>query len=214
MKDLIILGAGGVGGFLAHNLKLFSEHYNLIGFLDDDPEKNDKEMFGSKVLGEISQIEKYNNEKLSVGFGIAFPSIKKIILDKLSHLDINFPSFISQNAWLAPNIQVGKGVIIYPCVSINYNCIIDDFAVLNMNCALGHDCKVGKYSSLAPGVNLAGYTKIGNCVEVGIGACSIQNINIGNNSIIGGQAIVTKNIPDNAVVVGNPGRIMKYNEAP
>ena len=52
--------------------------------------------------------------------------------------------------------------------------------------------------------------KIGDNVIIGAGAKVLGPINIGNNVTIGANAVVTKDIPDNAVVVGNPGKIIKY----
>ena len=49
-------------------------------------------------------------------------------------------------------------------------------------------------------------------VTVGAGAKVLGPIKIGNNVTIGANAVVTKDIPDNAVVVGNPGKIIKYKE--
>lgn len=51
---------------------------------------------------------------------------------------------------------------------------------------------------------------IGNNVKVCAGAILIGNIKIGNNVIIGAGSVVVKDIPDNAVVVGNPARIIRY----
>ncbi len=45
---------------------------------------------------------------------------------------------------------------------------------------------------------------------IGPGALVIGKIRIGNNVAIGGNAVVSKDIPDNAVVVGNPGSIVSY----
>ena len=61
MKDLIIIGAGNVGGFLALNQDLFTDKYNIIGFLDDDVAKIGKIFCGLKVLGKISSLKDYKN---------------------------------------------------------------------------------------------------------------------------------------------------------
>lgn len=53
--------------------------------------------------------------------------------------------------------------------------------------------------------------KIGNDVTVGANVVIIGAVNIGNNVIIGAGSVVVKDVPDNAVVVGNPARIIKYN---
>jgi len=53
---------------------------------------------------------------------------------------------------------------------------------------------------------------IGNNVYVGSNVVIIGGITIGNNVVIGAGTVVVKDIPDNAVVVGNPARIVKFIE--
>lgn len=53
---------------------------------------------------------------------------------------------------------------------------------------------------------------IGRNVEIGANVSIIGNIHIGNNVVIGAGAVINKDVPDNAVVVGNPFRIIRYNE--
>ena len=55
-----------------------------------------------------------------------------------------------------------------------------------------------------------GIPEIGDRVYIGPGAKIFGKISIGNNVAIGANAVVSKSIPDNAVVVGNPGRIVGY----
>lgn len=52
---------------------------------------------------------------------------------------------------------------------------------------------------------------IGNNVSIYTGAIIIGDISIGNNCVIGAGSVVTKSIPDNCVVVGNPAKIIKQN---
>lgn len=206
MEKLLIIGAGSVGGFIANNLELFKDKYEIIGFLDDDPLKIGKKFFGYPVLGSTDRLKQYENIKINLAIGIAFPKIKKAIISKVNQAKFYFPSFVSKNAWHSKNVKIGNGVIIYPGVSINYNSVVEDFVVINMNCAIGHDCLISKYSALAPGSNLAGHTRLLEGVDFGIGAATKQNLTIGEYSRIGGNAFITKNIPPNSTVIGIPGR--------
>lgn len=209
-RDLIIIGAGSVGGHVACNLEDYSSEYNLLGFLDDDKSKTCKDFVGYPVLGRIDSIINYSTT-ISIVIGIAFPSIKFKIVERLTYLGYNnFPTLVSKAAWLSENTKVGKGCIIYPGTTINYNCTIQDFVVVNMNCAIGHDCIVSKYTSLAPSVAIGGNTTIGQLSEMGIGSQTIQELYIGKSCTVGAGAVVIKDILDNAVVVGNPGRVIKY----
>jgi acetyltransferase-like isoleucine patch superfamily enzyme len=56
--------------------------------------------------------------------------------------------------------------------------------------------------------------EVGSNVWVGYGACILRGVSIGDNSVIGTNTVVTKDIPANAVVGGVPGRILRMREAP
>ena len=60
-----------------------------------------------------------------------------------------------------------------------------------------------------PNFDSFGKVKIGDNVYIGNNALIMPGITIGNNVIIGAGTVVTKNIPDNVVVAGNPGKIVK-----
>ncbi len=57
-----------------------------------------------------------------------------------------------------------------------------------------------------------GRPRIGDNVSVGAGAIIIGNVSVGNNVSVGAGCVVVKDIPDFAVVVGNPARIVKYKD--
>ena len=205
-KDLIIIGAGNVGAFLAYNLDLFEGSYNLLGFLDDDGRKNGRQVAGYPVMGPVSAIYNYP-AGTAVAVGIASPLARKRIVDEIQSLPFEFPDFIARNAWLSKAVKTGRGVIIYPGVSINYESELGNFVIINMNCAIGHNAQIADCCTLAPGVKFGGFTTLEECVEVGIGAATRQNVHIGRNSIIGGQAMVLGKVPPHSTVKGVPGKI-------
>jgi acetyltransferase-like isoleucine patch superfamily enzyme len=57
-------------------------------------------------------------------------------------------------------------------------------------------------------------TKIGNNVWIGYGACILRGVTVGDNAVIGTSAVVTKDVPANAVVAGVPARIIRMRERP
>lgn len=208
-QKLIIVGAGSVGKFVAYNIDQFMTSFDILGFLDDDLSKHGTTIAGYQVIGTVDNLNEFSDQGYAIVWGIAFPKIKKNLFDKYQNLVFDFPSFISKSAWVSQSVTIGAGCIIYPGTSINYECEIGDFVVINMNCSLGHNCSVGTYSSLAPGVNFAGHTKVGHCVEVGIGASTIQNVIINDYAIIGGQSMLVNDVMNSDVVVGIPAKSIK-----
>lgn len=211
-KQLFIIGAGSVGGHVATNFEMYGLDYELAGFFDDDKLKIGNHVYGLPVLGPSDAVLDLKNA--AVVIGIAFPKAKNNIIRRLtSNQALEFPTLVAPGAWVSKGCKIGKGSIIYPGCSVNYGTTIGDFVVMNMNCALGHDCTIGDFSSLAPGVNLAGHTEISEAVELGIGSSTRQNVKIGRGSIIGGQSMVTKNVPDFEIWGGVPAGLIRKNES-
>ena len=206
MKDLVIIGAGSVGGHVAANFSEFKlQNHRLIGFLDDDKSKHGQNFVGYPVLGNLDLL--FSMDQVAVVIGIAFPNIKKKIYERInSHSGLTYPNLISQFAWVSNHCKIGVGNIIYPGSCINYGSVLEDFVVINFNCSIGHDAYIGSYSSLAPGVNFAGHTCLSELVQMGIGSSTIQGVQLGKGAIVGGQAMVLNNITQNTTVVGVPAK--------
>ena len=80
---------------------------------------------------------------------------------------------------------------------------------------VNNDAKIGKNCDIYPGVVVGQTSKnnvpvIGDNCFIGLGSKIIGNIRIGDNVLIAPNAVVTKDIPDNAVVGGIPAKIIKY----
>ena len=56
--------------------------------------------------------------------------------------------------------------------------------------------------------------RVGNNVWIGYGACILRGVTIGDNAVIGTSAVVTKDVPPNAIVAGVPARVIRMREAP
>jgi serine O-acetyltransferase len=114
--------------------------------------------------------------------------------------------------------QVGRfftGIEIHPGAVIGKSLFIDH----GMGVVIGETAIIGDNVTLYQGVTLGGTGKekgkrhptVGNNVVIGAGAKVLGNIKIGDNSYIGSNAVVIKDVPDNSTVVGVPGRITKQD---
>jgi len=125
----------------------------------------------------------------------------------------DFASAIHPSANLSPRSLIGHGSVVMASVTVNCDAVIGSHVILNTNCSIDHDCKVEDYVHISPNAALAGNVSIGEGTQVGIGASIIQGIKIGKWATIGAGAVIIEDIPDYAVVVGNPGKIIKYNQS-
>ncbi len=107
------------------------------------------------------------------------------------------------------------GIEIHPGAKIGKRLFIDH----GMGVVIGETSIIGDDVLLYQGVTLGGtglekgkrHPTIGNNVVVGGGAKILGNITIGDNSYIGANAVVIKDVPANSTVVGVPGRITKQD---
>ena len=84
------------------------------------------------------------------------------------------------------------------------------------NIAVSVGAVVGKNVTIFQGVTIGknfggkhyGYPKIGDNVILFAGCKVLGNVNVGNNAIVGANAVITHDVPDNCVVAGNPARIL------
>jgi acetyltransferase-like isoleucine patch superfamily enzyme len=98
----------------------------------------------------------------------------------------------------------------YQHVSIGRECVIADRVMLI-------DFDHGMVEVERP-IRLQGIYKrdvrVGNNVWIGYGACILRGITVGDNAVIGTSAVVTKPVPENAVVAGVPARVIRMRDAP
>ncbi len=122
-----------------------------------------------------------------------------------------YATAIHPAAAVSPRAAMNEGTVVMAGVSVNSGTQIGRHVILNTNCSIDHDCRLEDFVHISPGVALAGDVSIGEGTHVGIGACIIQGITIGKWVTVGAGTVIIKDIPDYAVVVGNPGKIIKYN---
>ncbi|PFQ42825.1 serine acetyltransferase [Bacillus cereus] len=85
------------------------------------------------------------------------------------------------------------------------------FSTIILANSIGENCWINQQVTIGTKNGVSTPPTIGNNVRIGAGAIVIGNIVIGDNSFIGAGSVVTKDVPENCVVVGNPGRIIKQN---
>ncbi|QOW10621.1 acetyltransferase [Kaistella flava (ex Peng et al. 2021)] len=126
--------------------------------------------------------------------------------------EFSFFKAIAPTASISSFAEIEEGTVVMPQVVVNAGTQIGKHCILNSGCVVEHDCVLEDYVHISPNAALAGHVSVGEGSQIGIGASVIQCITIGKWVTIGAGTVVIKDVPDYAVVVGNPGRIIKYND--
>ena len=112
-------------------------------------------------------------------------------------------------------IEITTGIVLPFTAKIGKGLYIGHFGgiILSPNSVLGDYCNISQGITIGQaGRGGAQHTPvIGDRVYIGPGAKIFGGIKIGNDVAIGANAVVTKDLPDNAVAVGVPARIINYN---
>jgi len=121
-------------------------------------------------------------------------------------------ALIHKTATVSKAAIVSKGSVVMAGAVISHSANVSENSIINSNAIIEHDVSIAKFAHVSPGAIVTGAVSIGEGSHIGAGASIIPGISIGKWVTIGAGAVVLKDIPDYAVVVGNPGRIIKYNK--
>ena len=206
MKDIAIYGAGGLGRetvLLLQQINLRSQEWNLLGFYDDSIQKGTS-IGNVQVLGGVDELNRVP-EPLNIVVAISDCSSRKSVVTRIINSHIHFPVIIHPTCQAGDDKnQLGKGCILTAGVILTTGIQLEDFVILNLAATVGHDVRIGRFSSVMPGCSISGNVKIGECTLVGTGARILQNLSVGNHCKIGAGAVVTQHFGDGKTIVGVP----------
>ena len=211
---MLIIGTKGLAKEILEILHLRKELENLYFFDDvnDDVHGNLFKKF--PILKTTSEVQKYfenTDKRFSIGIGNS--QLRERLFNKISALGGKLTSTISPKADIGSyDVEIGKGANILDGVKISNSVKIGIAPIIYYNAIITHDCRIGDFCEISPAANILGRVSIENKTQIGAGAIILPDVKIGSNVTISAGAVVTKNIPDNAIAVGIPARIIKIKE--
>lgn len=144
---------------------------------------------------------------------IANDVVREKLADRLRADGVSPWSLAAPNVVVLDDVEMGEGALLCPFVTLSSNIRIGRQFHANLYSYVAHDCVIGDFVTLAPGVKCNGNVVIEDHAYIGTGAVLKQGkpgkpLMIGRGAVVGMGAVVTKDVPAGATVVGNPARIM------
>ncbi len=205
MSDVVIIGYSG-HAYVVCDI-LFNQNKKVIGYCEKEEKKLNP--FNLQYLGPEHE---YNFQKKQVFVAIGNNQIRTRLVRNL-RTPSNLMNVIHQSAIVGYNVNLGKGILLAANVILNPLAKVGDGAICNTGCIIEHECQISSFAHIAPGAVLAGNVIVGERSFVGANSVVKQGITIGKDVVVGAGSVIINDIPDNAMVVGNPGRIIKYGSS-
>ena len=212
MKNIVIIGAGGVGretSLIIQQINELEPTWNLIGFIDDNKDNWGKVINGYSVIGGIDSLE-FLTPDTYVLIAIANYEVKKKIVNKINN-KLKFATIIHPKVWVHDYMTIGEGTIIYEGAILTSNIEIGNHVIIIPKCGVGHDSIIKDYVSLLWNVNVSGNDIIEEGVMMGSGSTVIQGKKIGKGSNIGAGAVVIEDVDSFSTAIGVPAKVIKID---
>ena len=205
-KQFSIVGYSGHAYVVLNAAFLCGMH--CTGYFEEEPKENNP--YQLNYLGQESDslaISNFQTNPFVIGIGNN--EIRQRIYYFLEKYTTSFNTIIHPNAIVANNVTIGDASVVLAGVVINPLVKIGKGVICNTACIIEHECIVSDFTHIAPGAVLAGNVIVGSNTFIGANTVIKQGVKIGNNVLIGAGSVITKNIDDNKVVYGNPGKVIK-----
>ncbi len=166
------------------------------------------------IKEQIVTIKKRDPAITSTKEVLLYPSFKALIYYKIAHyFYLHKHYFIAR--YFSERGKRKTGIEIHPGATIGHNLFIDH----GTGVVIGETAIIGDNVTMFHGVTLGGvgnskgkrHPTIGNNVLIGCGAKILGNIKIGDNTKVGANAVILKDVEDNVTIVGIPGIVVKKN---
>jgi len=180
--------------------------YELLGFIDDTPEKQGVTKWGVPVF-DRSALEKYKDAKLLAVPGSAVSYEKR--QDHIASLNMDLKRWVSvvhPKAAIGKNVKLGTNCLVMAGVVITSNAQIGDHVCILPNTVIHHDAVINDYTLIGCNVAIAGGTVIGRNCYIGSGTNIMNGITIGDYTLVGLGSNVLKAVPAGSKVAGNPAK--------
>lgn len=197
-----IIGAGGHAKVIIDIL--LTANQEIEGVWDENPTVT--AILNQPVTGSFMDFKSTGLHPVIIAIGNNL--IRKRIA---AELDVQFGIAVHPKSAVSATVILGNGAVVMANASINADATIGNHVIINTNASIDHDCIIEDFAHVSPQAGLGGNVYVGEGTHIGIGASVKHGIKIGKWATIGAGSVVIKDVPDYAVVVGNPGKIIKYN---
>lgn len=206
-SPLVLVGAGGFGCEVAALVEALNDHHptwDLVGFVDDDPDLHDTSVMGYPVHGGTDWLRRQT--ELFYAITIGDGASRRTLADRLGSTDVQPATLVHPTVSVHRTVTLGAGAILCNRAAPTVNLQIGSHVILDQHATVGHDAVLDPFTSLRPGAHVSGSAHLKTGVTVGTGAVILPDVTVGARATVGAGAVVTEDLPARCTAVGVPAR--------
>ena len=211
----ILWGSAGYAKVLADIIRL--NRGNVVALFDNDPEAvsclaNVPLYCGASGFQEwLDRQESLEGIGAVLAIGGARGEDRQQIAQQLRSTGLCLPSLIHPAAAVSESVKHGEGCQILANAVLAADVTMGNVCIVNNSANVDHECQFGSGVHIGPGAVLCGCVTVADNTMIGAGAVVLPRLRIGGGVVVGAGAVVTRDVPDRAVVIGNPAKIMRHS---
>jgi sugar O-acyltransferase (sialic acid O-acetyltransferase NeuD family) len=207
LKNIVVWGTG------AHYTSLKSiieqNNFNIAAYIDKNFNRTNLDFdipifSGVEDFLEFVDANNIRNLYSVVAISNKFKKIRVSNYELLLEHNVIPLSIFDKSSIIRDDTSLGVGIQVMSNAFINSGVKINNYCIINSGAIIEHDCILEEGVEVGPGAILTGKVHIKKFTQIGAGAVLLPGIVIEENCVVGAGSVVTKNLPENAIVIGNP----------
>ncbi|MDE6448371.1 MAG: acetyltransferase [Muribaculaceae bacterium] len=206
MKQLVIIGAGGMGRTvydIARECVGYGSEFTIKGFVDDNLLALDGFDNYPPVLGKIAEYQPEEDDVFTFSIG---GDARRLCIENLVGRGSRFINLIHSSARIGSNVKLGEGNIIAAFTSLGADCRIGNYNMIQSYTVIGHDAEIGDFNRIDTHVTCVGGIKIKNETTVHTGAVINHKVTLFDRSKVGACSFVIRSVREGVTVLGVPAK--------
>lgn len=218
----MLVGSGGFGRETAELVRAINDHHeasagsprwNLVGFLDDDPDLRGASVSGTSILGGLLELSDLPDAFVVVCTGHPgdFGS-KKRIVERLGLARERYATLVHPAAVVPSSCRLAEGTVILAGVVATTDVEIGAHVGVMPQAVVTHDDRLDDYVTVGAGVRLGGTVHVEEGAYLGSGCVIREALTVGLGALVGMGAVATRDVPPGEVWAGVPARFVRRVE--
>ena len=206
MKNLIIIGAGGMGRTVYSNALEsvgYGEKFVVKGFIDDNLQALDGFENYPPIIGTIKDYIPQQEDAFVSSIGGA---ARRPCMEEIMGRGGEFVELIHQTARIYTNAKLGKGNFIGAYSVIGNNAVIGDYNMIQSYTVIGHDARIGSWNRIDTHVTCVGGIVIEDEVNIHTSAVISHNVRVETGAHVGALSFVIRKVKAGTTVMGIPAK--------